>query len=77
MSKYVKFYADPSEKVRAECTCMLCLQVTNIFLEVSKYDEWKREGEYIQNVFPEMSVDQREQLISGTCPKCWDKHMKE
>ncbi len=28
---------------------------------------------FIQNAFPELTPDQREQIISGTHPKCWAK----
>ena len=36
-------------------------------------EKWKRyiEGELIQNVFPDMSADVREELITGICSKCW------
>lgn len=29
--------------------------------------------EHVQRIFPELSDDDRERLISGTCPKCWDE----
>jgi len=32
-----------------------------------------REGENIQHAFPDMSAGDREVLISGTHPACWDK----
>jgi len=32
-----------------------------------------REGENIQKVFPDMSAGDREVLISGTHPACWNK----
>jgi hypothetical protein len=35
-------------------------------------ERW-REGELIQDVFPDMSVNDREMLITGTHPACWDK----
>ncbi len=28
-------------------------------------------GEKVQNCFPHMSTDDREFLITGTCPTCW------
>ena len=34
-------------------------------------------GEHVQNCFPEMSADDREFLISGICPTCWDKTFGE
>ena len=30
-------------------------------------------GENIQIAFPDLTADQREILISGICPECWDK----
>lgn len=27
---------------------------------------------YVQTIFPELSADDRERLMTGTCPKCWD-----
>lgn len=29
------------------------------------------EGAFIQEAFPSLSADQREQIISGTHPECW------
>lgn len=29
-------------------------------------------GKHIQEVLPHLSKDDRERLISGTCPECWD-----
>lgn len=28
-------------------------------------------GAFVQDAFPNLSIDQREQIISGTHPKCW------
>ena len=30
-------------------------------------------GEFVQNAFPTLSADDRERLISGTCPECWNR----
>ncbi len=30
-------------------------------------------GVLIQDAMPRLSVNDREMLISGCCPKCWDK----
>lgn len=38
----------------------------------SKVKRWQ-DGELIQNVFPELTNDQREMMISHTCPKCWEQ----
>lgn len=55
--------------------CVVCGRRHDpIILDAEKYYCWKIDRECIQDVFPdsEMSKDQREILISGTCPECWD-----
>jgi len=49
----------------------MCHQRSTIMLDKEKYDRWQA-GEHVQNVWPEMSPENREVLISGTHPKCWD-----
>ena len=39
------------------------------------YIKWAN-GALIQRVMPELTADQREILISGTCPGCWEKTAK-
>ena len=55
--------------------CVVCGRIHEpVILDAEKYYRWKKGGECIQDVFPdsEMTKDQREILISGTCPECWD-----
>ena len=40
-------------------------------LDANKYERWQS-GELIQNVFPELSVNEREMLISSVCGTCFD-----
>jgi len=45
--------------------------------KVFKVTAWQKRKymdtqELIQNIFPDMSADDRERLVSGYCPKCWD-----
>lgn len=51
--------------------CRYCTHVAVIPVSYEQIERW-RGGELIQNVMPELSADQREMLISGTCPTCWD-----
>ena len=56
--------------------CVVCGKRHDpVILDAEKYYRWKKGGECIQDVFPdsEMTKDQREILISGTCPECWDE----
>lgn len=34
-------------------------------------------GAFVQTAFPEMSAENREMLISGTHPSCWDRYMRD
>ena len=54
--------------------CLFCGTVHCVEVDAEAYRAW-RGGAYIQVAFPHMSADQREVLMSGTCPECWDKHM--
>jgi len=45
-------------------------------LDAEKVQRWQR-GELLQNVFPELPAEEREMLISGTHPKCWDNMWKD
>jgi len=38
-----------------------------------KFLRWQNKEMAIQEAFPELSADDREMLISGTCPACWEK----
>ena len=55
--------------------CVFCGKVHIFSEDAEKVARW-RGGEYIQQVFSEKSADERELMISGTCPECRDKHMK-
>ena len=52
--------------------CRRCLKETDLQVDLEKFVAWQQ-GELIQNALPELDADQRELLISGTCPTCWDE----
>lgn len=56
--------------------CCVCGEYEVWSLDRTAVIRW-REGEHIQNVFPDMSAGDREILISGTHPACWDKLFPE
>ena len=56
--------------------CPMCGKTRDFVLEKSKYLAWKN-GAFIQTVFPEMSADDREQLISGLDAECWNKFISD
>jgi hypothetical protein len=57
-------------------TCCVCNEYEVWSLDRAAVTSWQ-EGENIQRAFPDMSVEDREILISGTHPACWDKLFPE
>lgn len=54
--------------------CPFCTKPNaKITVSVSQYNRLTNGGEHIQNVIPDVSSDDRETLISGTCPTCWNE----
>jgi hypothetical protein len=60
----------PTKTVYLTKTCMVCGQVHRFELDAERAQLWAA-GAYIQNVFPELSPEMRETMISGTCPPCF------
>jgi hypothetical protein len=50
--------------------CPMCRESRTLEVPADGFERWQS-GELIQNAMPELSADDREQLISGTCGKCW------
>ncbi len=53
-------------------TCPICKKETIICVESSDFEAWQN-GTLIQDAMWYLSPEERESLISGICPKCWDK----
>ena len=56
--------------------CTVCGEYEVWSLDRQAVTSWQ-EGENIQNAFPDMNAEDREILISGTHPACWDKLFPE
>ena len=56
--------------------CISCNDLQGTVVDAQAYFDWTN-GQFIQNVFPDMPLDKREFLISGMCGKCFDKLFKE
>jgi hypothetical protein len=52
--------------------CRLCQETTDLEVNFQGFVNWKA-GEFIQDALPELSADERELLISGTCGTCFDE----
>lgn len=52
--------------------CRVCGQDSSVEVEPERFAAY-RNGGLVQNVWPDRSIEWREQLISGTHPDCWDR----
>lgn len=53
-------------------TCPFCGEDHIVTVPEDGYNRWIR-GEKIQIAMPEVPAEDREMLISGICPTCWNK----
>lgn len=51
--------------------CIVCGGRNIITVEAHKHNLW-RDGKYVQNVWPELAPSQREMMINGTHPACFE-----
>lgn len=58
--------------ILVKCVCPMCKTESYVMVGATDYANWQN-GELAQNAFPYLSLNDRERLISGICPKCWDK----
>jgi hypothetical protein len=56
--------------------CMFCGGSAMLALDPDLYDRWLG-GEAVQSVWPEWTPGQRELLITGTHPACWDANFSD
>ena len=56
-------------KIDAEMICPFCGAEHFVEVNLAGFEAWQN-GELIQRAMPELSPIEREQLISGLCPKC-------
>lgn len=58
--------------VQVHTQCPYCKESDSIVITIEQFHRIQS-GELIQIVLSNRTPDEREQLISGTCPDCWDK----
>ena len=51
--------------------CPFCGRGNEVEVNEDDYLDWQ-DGMLAQDAFPYLSADEREMLISGICPTCWD-----
>ena len=52
--------------------CCMCGKSSTLLLDARSFAAWKSRWVWLQASFPEWSADQRELLITGTHPECWN-----
>lgn len=59
--------------------CMFCEQQGHLDVTDEQFARYSqmRPGDHIQNVLPDLSNDEREMLITGSHPKCFDAAFAE
>jgi hypothetical protein len=56
--------------------CQFCGLSAEILVDSEALAKYER-GAFVQDAFPAMPPEQRELLISGTHPGCWDRYMRD
>ena len=61
-----------NKKMLVELQCQICGRSHSVTVNADAYMDWLN-GDLIQRAMPELSVTEREQLISQMCPACQDR----
>lgn len=56
--------------------CPFCGHGNEVEVNESDYLDWQ-DGKMAQDAFPYLSANEREMLISGICPTCWNKMFRD
>lgn len=56
--------------------CPLCGQGCSTVVPSQGLWDWEH-GKFVQEAFPNLSADDREQVMTGTHPWCWDRYMSD
>ena len=62
------------EPLYIETTCPICHEAHTVMVYSDDFYAWKH-GKNAQDAFGYLSAEEREMLISGICPSCWDEMM--
>jgi hypothetical protein len=59
--------------MQLEVQCQTCKEIKTLEVEPEAFEKYKRGEGYVQKLFPHLSIDERELLISRTCGPCFDE----
>ena len=65
------------KEIKVVIECPNCRKVHEISMTPEQYVKYAIINEHVQDIFPDMSPEIREMLISGICPKCWNEMFKD
>jgi ssDNA-binding Zn-finger/Zn-ribbon topoisomerase 1 len=65
------------KKIVLSCECPKCKNSMDIEASPEQYMKYVENRDSIQDVFPELKREDRERLITGICPECWNKMFKK
>lgn len=51
--------------------CPVCQVTSQVVVNYDQFRRFQQEFMHVQEAFPDMSIDDRELLITGTHPACW------
>jgi hypothetical protein len=75
MNTHIKRTEKMVISVSTKCPC--CGQYTKVYVDKVDYQDFKEGEKFAQDAFPYLSSGERETLISGICPDCWNKIFKD
>lgn len=55
--------------------CPQCKRYSVVTLNGTQYHRFWVQGQHVQTVFPELGAAERELLITGVHPECWDAYI--
>lgn len=64
------------ERLKLSLDCVVCRKPVDLLVPASGYARWKS-GTLIQDAMPEVSAEDREMMISKTCPDCFGRFYLE
>ena len=72
----LKVIAEDANALTYKIPCPLCGIHSELTVNKNELETYKK-GALIQRAFPNLSNGQRELLLTGICPKCWNDMFKE
>lgn len=65
---------DKERNVDIQIRCVNCGKLNVVYVNNEDWEEYynSEERRYIQDIFPYLTPQERELLISGVCSQCWE-----